>query len=127
MGVRTHKGVLHLDLDAMTTAFPLSDVERALEQSSRMGKRTRKLPAPTMVYLVIALGLMVSKGAREVLRRLLDHPRSRDWMSGAPLASEAGDLQGTTANRVRAAAKPVQPGGSAHSPATYPRSMVPGP
>ncbi len=86
---RRSRGVLHLDLDAMTTAFPLDDVQRALEQTSRMGHRRRKLPSPTMVYLVIALGLMVSTGAKEVLQRLLDQIRNRQWFGDAPLASEA--------------------------------------
>jgi hypothetical protein len=89
MGVRDRKGPLHIDLDALTTAFPVNDVERVLEETSRLSQRNRKLPAPTMVYLVIALGLMVSTGAKEVLRRLLDRVREREWFGGLPLASEA--------------------------------------
>jgi len=85
-----HRGQgLHFDFDAMTTAFPLEDVERVLEATGRMSQRERKLPAPTLVYLVIALGLMVSTGAKEVLRRLLDRIRQREWIAGVEVASEA--------------------------------------
>lgn len=89
MGGRVKREVLRLDFDAMTTAFPLRDVERALEASGRMSQRERKLPAPMLVYLVISLGLMVSTGAKEVLRRLLDKIRTRGWIAGVPLASDA--------------------------------------
>ena len=89
MGGHGKRGVLRLDFDAMTTAFPLRDVEGVLEATGRMGHRNRKLPAPMLVYLVISLGLMVSTGAKEVLRRLLDKIRTREWIAGVPVASEA--------------------------------------
>jgi hypothetical protein len=89
MGGEHEREVLHLDLDAMTTAFPLADVEQALEATGRIGKRRRKLPNADMVYLVIALGLMVSTGAKEVLGRVLDKIRTRQWTPMAPLATEA--------------------------------------
>ena len=89
MGGHGKREVLLLDFDAMTTAFPLRDVEGVLEAAGRMGYRKRKLPAPMLVYLVISLGLMVSTGAKEVLRRLLDKIRTREWIAGVPVASEA--------------------------------------
>ncbi len=89
MGGQPKREVLRLDFDAMTTAFPLRDVELALEASGRMGQRARKLPAPMMVYLEISLGLMASTGAKEVLRRLLDKIRTRHWIADVPVASEA--------------------------------------
>jgi hypothetical protein len=85
---RVKRESLHLDLDALA-AFPMADVERALEETDKQGRRHRKLPAEMTVYLVIALGLMVSVGAREVLRRLLDKIRTRVRIGGAPLSSEA--------------------------------------
>jgi hypothetical protein len=89
MGESDRHSVLRLDFDALTTAFPLADVERALKVTQRTSKRQRKLPSPMLIYLVIALGLMVSTGAKEVLRRLLDKIRTREWLAGVPLASEA--------------------------------------
>lgn len=89
MGGHRKNDALVLDFDAMTTAFPLVDVERALEATGSMSQRHRKLPAEMVVYVVIALGMMVSVGAKEVLRRLLDKIRTREWIAHVPLASEA--------------------------------------
>jgi len=94
MGGHSKREVLRLDFDAMTKVFPLKDVERVLEATGRMSRRNRKLPAPMLVYLVISLGLMVSTGAKEVLRRLLDKIRTRGWIAGVPLASEAAICKG---------------------------------
>lgn len=97
---------LFVDLDALTTAFPLADVEQILEQTDRMSKRRRKLPAPMLVYYIIALGLMVSVGAREVLRRFLEKIREdEDWPRvDAPIASEAA----ITKARKRLGVEPVR-------------------
>ena len=77
-----------IDLGSMSSAFPLGDVERILEETNRSSRRRRKLPAYVMTYYVIALGLMASMGTREVLRHLLDRFRERrSWRGG--LASEA--------------------------------------
>ena len=89
MGKRQGRQAIHFDFDAMTTAFPLEDVERVLEATGRQSQRQRTLPAPTMVYLIIALGLMVSTGAKEVLRRLLDRIRQRERTGWIEPASEA--------------------------------------
>src|ERR1700758_5422110 len=77
-------GCLTVDLKQLTEAFPRAVVDEILEETEREGVRRRKLPAYLMVYYVIALGLMVSVSAREVLRRLLDHVRD-DLCDGAEL------------------------------------------
>ncbi len=56
----------------LAEAFPLETVRAILSATGREGKRKRLLPASMMVYYIIALGLFVSVGCREVLRRLLD-------------------------------------------------------
>lgn len=89
MGEQHGRQAIHFDFDAMTTAFPLEDVKRVLAETGRLSQRERKLPAPTMVYLIIALGLMVSTGAKEVLRRLLDRVRQRERVGWVEPASEA--------------------------------------
>ena len=53
-------------------AFPLEKIREILKATGREEKRKRQLPAVMMVYYVVALGLFVSVGCREVLRRLLD-------------------------------------------------------
>lgn len=77
-----------IDLGSMSSAFPLGDVERILEETNRSSRRKRKLPAYVMTYYVIALGLLSSMGTREVLRHLLDRFRERRSWRGE-LASEA--------------------------------------
>src|SRR5436309_2823523 len=52
-------------------AFPLEKIREILKATGREEKRKRQLPAVMMVYYVVALGLFVSVGCREVLRRLL--------------------------------------------------------
>jgi len=61
---------VRIDLDALM-AFPVEEVERVLAATGRGSRRKRKLPAHVMVYYVIALGLLASVGARDVLRRVL--------------------------------------------------------
>jgi hypothetical protein len=59
-------------VSVLAEAFPLETVRAILKATGREGKRKRLLPASMMVYYVIALGLFVGVGCREVLRRLLD-------------------------------------------------------
>jgi len=90
---------LVLDLDALRL-FPVEQVERILDAAGRNSKRRRKLPAYLMVYYMVALGLLVGVGAREVLRRLLERERER---YGGTLASEAA----ITKARVRLGVQPL--------------------
>lgn len=70
------RSVLTIDLDALSL-FPVEEVERILEATGKGARRVRKLPAYLMVYYVIALGLLMGVGARDVLRRLLQRRRDR--------------------------------------------------
>lgn len=87
MGKRTGGGEFE-GLGVLDTAFPLAEVQRMLGELGRQGQRKRKLPSELMVYYSIALGLMCSVGARQVLRHLLDHWRE-DGAVGGPLATDA--------------------------------------
>lgn len=88
----------------LMTAFPSEDVDRIIDELGKREKRRRKLPSAFMVYQVIALGLMVSTGAKEVLRHLLDKERDRLWIAGRPVASEAA----ITKARKRLGAEPIR-------------------
>jgi len=76
-------------LGVLDTEFPIHEVQEILRATKRESKRTRKLPASLMVYYAIALGLMCSVGARQILRHLLDHVRENDGPVAGPLATEA--------------------------------------
>lgn len=73
MGVSARRfEIAKVGLGVLAEAFPLETVQAILAATGREGKRKRLLPASMMVYYVIALGLFVGVGCREVLRRLLD-------------------------------------------------------
>jgi hypothetical protein len=80
---------LSVDFGQMTEAFPRAVIDKILEETDRAGVRRRKLPGYLLVYYVIALGLMVSVSAREVLRRLLDDVRDRVADGAELIASRA--------------------------------------
>jgi len=64
--------VSEIGLGVLGEAFPEEKIQAALIATGRQSKRKRQLPAAMMTYYVIALGLFVSVGCREVLRRLLE-------------------------------------------------------
>jgi hypothetical protein len=73
MGVSARRfDIAQVGIGVLAEAFPLKTVQAILKATGREGKRKRLLPASMMVYYVIALGLFVGVGCREVLRRLLD-------------------------------------------------------
>jgi hypothetical protein len=90
-------------LGILDVAFPLPEVQRILRETERESQRQRKLPASLTMYYVIALGLMCSVGARQVLRHLLDHVRENGPVHG-PLATEAA----ITKARQRLGVKPLK-------------------
>src|SRR5436309_6232640 len=100
------KSAIHLDLDleSLMTAFPSEDVQRIIDELGKREKRRRKLPSVFVVYHGIALGLMVSTGAKEVLRHLLDKVRDRVLIAGRSVASEAA----ITKARKRLGAEPIR-------------------
>src|SRR3954454_22716212 len=90
-------------LGVLDMEFPLAAVRQILRETGRESQRKRKLPASLMVYYAIALGLMCSVGARQVLRHLLDHVRE-DVPDHGPLATETA----ITKARQRFGVKPLE-------------------
>lgn len=101
---RARAAGLSVDLREMTEAFPRAVVEKILEETDRTGVRRRKLPGYLMVYYVIALGLMVSVSAREVLRRLLGDVRDQLPDGAELIASRAAICKA----RVRLGVEPIR-------------------
>jgi hypothetical protein len=95
---------LSVDFGQMTEAFPRAVIEKILEETDRASVRRRKLPAYLMVYYVIALGLMVSISAREVLRLLLDDVREHLTEGAELIASRAAICKA----RVRLGVEPIR-------------------
>jgi Insertion element 4 transposase N-terminal/Transposase DDE domain len=79
-------------IGVLAEAFPLETVQAILAATGREGKRNRLLPASMMVYYVIALGLFVGVGCREVLRRLLDGA-TWIWPNQVRVATESAITQ----------------------------------
>ena len=84
---RTGFRATEVRLEVLEEAFPEEKIETILREMGRQSKRVRKLPATMMVYYIIALGLFVSVGCREVLRRLLESSRWV-WPSEVKLSTE---------------------------------------
>ena len=90
-----------MNIGVLTTQVPMDQVRAILEQTGRGSKRIRQLPAHTLVYYVIALGLFRSVATQEVLRVLQEglkeiapSPRKarsprKEKTAGAPAISQA--------------------------------------
>ena len=62
----------YISLGVIAKYFPREKVREALHQTNRASLRERDLPAPVVVYYVIALALYMRSSYREVLRCLLE-------------------------------------------------------
>ena len=58
----------HISLGVIAKAFPLDVIEEILRRTERASRRRRRLPAPVMMYYVIALALYMEVSYGEVLR-----------------------------------------------------------
>ena len=61
----------------LAKVFPLAKVRAILEEADRLGARERDLPAPLMMYYVMALGLYMRENYEEVLRCVFE---TYNWM-----------------------------------------------
>ena len=62
----------YISLGVIAKTFPLDTVQSVLRDTGRSSQRRRALPAPVVVYYVIALALYMQSSYREVLRCLLE-------------------------------------------------------
>ena len=77
----------YISLGVLARRFPRATVDRVLRQCGRTDRRQRDLPAPMMVYYVIALALYMQVSYGEVLRCLLEGLR---WLQDAHQRAAAG-------------------------------------
>jgi hypothetical protein len=103
MGVQRRNPV-GICLGSIMRYFPRDLIESILEETGRQSVRRRKLPAPEMMYYVIALGLFFSDGCREVLRRVLRRTRAVWPEEYDDVSTESAISQA----RTRLGSKPVE-------------------
>jgi Insertion element 4 transposase N-terminal/Transposase DDE domain len=90
-----------MNIGVLTTQFPMDQIRAILEETGRGSQRVRDLPAHTLVYYIIALGLFRPLGTQEVLRVLQEglkeitpspqksRARKKVKTAGAPAISQA--------------------------------------
>ena len=90
-----------MNIGVLTTQFPMDQVRAILEKTGRGSQRVRELPAHTLVYYIIALGLFRPVATQEVLRVLQEglkeitpspgknKARKKVKTAGAPAISQA--------------------------------------
>ena len=94
----------YISLGVLARRFPRSTVDRVLRRCGKSGRRQRDLPAPVMVYYVIALALYMQVSYREVWRCLLEGLR---WLGAAP-PGPAASRSGISRARIRLGAEPLR-------------------
>src|ERR687883_1550361 len=77
----------HISLGVIARTVPPERVGQVLAETGTASERERDLPAPVMVYYVIALALYMGSSTREVLHCLLEDLR---WLWGADAVRVAG-------------------------------------
>ena len=95
----------YISLGVLARRFPRATVDRVLRQCGRADRRQRDLPAPMMVYYVIALALYMQVSYGEVLRCLLEGLR---WLQDAHQRAPAPSRSGISRARIRLGAEPLR-------------------
>lgn len=95
----------YISLGVIAKFFPREKVDAALEQTGRASVRKRDLPAPVVVYYVIALALYMRSSYREVLRCLLEGVQ---WLLDPSASVKVAGKSGISQARRRLGVQPVQ-------------------
>jgi hypothetical protein len=87
----------YISLGVISKTFPDSAIGAVLARTGKASLRQRDLPAPVVVYYVIALALYMQSSYREVLRCLLEGVQwLRDPSAGVRVAGKSGISQART-------------------------------
>src|SRR5205085_10279251 len=95
----------YISLGVIAKFFPLEKVRGVLEKSGRASVRERDLPAPVVVYYVIALALYMRSSYREVLRCLLEGVQ---WLLDPSAVVKVAGQSGISQARSRLGAEPMK-------------------
>ncbi|HVA95670.1 MAG TPA: IS4 family transposase [Candidatus Dormibacteraeota bacterium] len=95
----------YISLGVIAKFFPLEKVREVLKQTNRASVRERDLPAPVVVYYVIALALYMRSSYREVLRCLLEGVQ---WLLDPSVAVKVAGKSGISQARSRLGPEPLK-------------------
>jgi hypothetical protein len=95
----------YISLGVIAKFFPLGKVREALHQTNRASLRERDLPAPVVVYYVIALALYLRSSYREVLRCLLEGVQ---WLLDPSATVKVAGKSGISQARSRLGTEPLK-------------------
>jgi hypothetical protein len=94
-----------ISLGVLAKTFPLEKIKAILAATGKTSRRQRDLPAPVVVYYVIALALYMQVSYREVLRCLLEGIK---WLLGVVWELKATGKSGISQARTRLGWEPLQ-------------------
>jgi len=89
----------------LAKVFPVAKVKEVLSETGRLGARERDLPAPLMMYYVMALGLYMRENYEEVLRCVFE---TYNWMTRAAERVHIASASGVSRARERLGDLPVR-------------------
>jgi hypothetical protein len=95
----------YISLGVVAKFFPREKVDAVLEETGRASVRDRDLPAPVVVYYVIALALYMRSSYREVLRCLLEGVQ---WLLDPSVVVKVAGKSGISQARSRLGPEPLR-------------------
>ena len=95
----------YISLGVVAKTFPVDTVKSVLAATGRSSRRQRELPAPVVVYYVIALALYMQSSYREVLRCLLE---GIQWLMNPTARIKVTGKSGISQARTRLGVEPLQ-------------------
>jgi len=95
----------YISLGVIAEKIPLAKVREVLAASGRASRRERDLPAPVMVYYVIALALYMRSSYQEVLRCLYE---GLAWLFGPEVTVRVSAKSGIAQARARLGSEPLR-------------------
>jgi hypothetical protein len=94
----------YISLGVITKTFPMKEVRAVLAATGKTSVRQRELPAPVVVYYVIALALYMQASYREVLRCLME---GIQWLLDPSAAVKVAGKSGISQARTRLGWEPL--------------------
>lgn len=95
----------YISLGVVANAFPANTIHSILKATGKASVRERDLPAPVVVYFVIAMALYMQSSTREVLRCLLE---GLQWLLGPSATIKVAGKSGISQARTRLGWEPMK-------------------